>query len=96
MASTPKTPTAPNTPAASKQVNGKSHTDNVRDLDKAIAAVLHEIKGLDKGIKKLNERRTLLTAKYEQLNEQKQLYTSEVIATEQDWESGKCEERQSR
>lgn len=83
MATTPKTPTS------TKQVNGKPCPDTVKDLDKAIADVLLEIKGLDKGIKKLNERRTLLTAKYEQLNETRQMHASEAIATEQNWESGK-------
>lgn len=82
----------PNTPLASKQVNGKTSPDAANNLDKAIADVLHEIKGLDKGIKKMNERRMQLTAKYDALNETRQMYASEAIANEQNWESGKFDE----
>lgn len=90
MAGTPKTRTS------SQQVNGKPSPDTVKELDKAIADVLLEIKGLDKGIKRMNERRMILTAKYEQLNETKQMYTSEAIAIEQNWESGKIDERNTK
>lgn len=82
MATTSKAPTS------HEQVNGKSSPDNVKNLDKAIADVLVEIKSLDKGIKRMNERRSTLTAKYEHLNEMRQMYASEAIATEQNWESG--------
>lgn len=87
----------PRTPASSKQVNaGKTSPDAVQELDKAIADVLLEIKNLDKGIKSLNERRMMLTAKYEQLNETRQMHASEAIATEQNWESGKLDKRITR
>lgn len=79
----------PKTPASSKQVNGKTCPETTNNIDKAIADVLHEIKCLDKGIKKMNERRMQLTAKYEALNETRQMYASEAIANEQNWESGK-------
>lgn len=86
MAATPKTPATP------KQANGKASPETVKNLDKAIADVLFEIKSVDKGIKSLNDRRVGLTAKYEQLNEQRQMYASEAIANEQNWESGKFDE----
>lgn len=86
MAATPKTP------AAATEVNSKPTPDTVKDLDKAIADVMTEIKGLDKGIKRLNERRVILTAKYEQLSETRQMYASEAIATEQNWQSGEFNE----
>lgn len=71
----------PGTPVATQQT--------IEELDRAIADVLLEIKGVDKGIKNLNARRMTLTAKYERLNERKQIYTSEAIENEQDWESRK-------
>lgn len=86
MAATPKKPAVP------KQMNGKASPETVKDLDKAIADVLFEIKSVDKGIKSLNDRRMALTAKYEQLNEKRQMFASEAIANEQNWESGKFRE----
>lgn len=87
-----KMATTPKTPATAAEVNSKPTSGTVNDLDKAIADVLSEIKGLDKGIKKLNERRVILTARYEQLSEKRQMYASEAIATEQNWQSGESNE----
>lgn len=93
--SSTKMDSTPKTPASAKEVNGKTNPDITNNLDKAIADVLHEIKGLDKGIKKMNERRMQLTAKYEELNETRQMYASEAIANEHNWESGKfCQKSQ--
>lgn len=68
------------TPASTKRT-----TENI---EQEISKVLEEIKSIDKQLKGLNNRRMLLTNKFEELNEEKLMNDAEAIATEQDWESG--------
>lgn len=78
------------TAKSSKTSRGTSNSNrSTEDIEQEIAKVLEEIKSIDKHLKGLNNRRVILTNKFEQLNEEKSMNDSEAIATEQNWESGK-------
>lgn len=66
-----------------------SNKPSTEQIEQEMSKVLEEIKSIDKQLKGLNNRRIILTNKFEQLNEEKLMNDTEAIATEQDWESGR-------
>ena len=65
--------------------NGKEQT---RNIDHEIEKLLSEIAVVDATIRKLNEKRIILTAKYEDLHEEKLLNNVAIASAEHDWENG--------
>lgn len=63
--------------------------NTTKSIDREIENVQAELRKVDAQIRQLNDQRTVLSARYEELKEARLRSTSKAVASERDWEKGK-------